>query len=129
MKYILTGATIAAMGFIKSSQCCGAKRPQRCVDRCRRLRPDRARLLGSKFYETPKSDQLAHDGIKFTGNYSSCTVCSPTRAALLTGKYPARLHITDWTPGKMPDLENARPLVGRTSALCNTEVCKRLGSH
>jgi arylsulfatase A len=59
--------------------------------------------FGSKFYETPNIDQLAHDGMKFTQNYSACTVCSPTRAALLTGKYPARLHITDWIPGEMPE--------------------------
>jgi arylsulfatase A len=58
---------------------------------------------GSKLYETPNIDQLARDGMKFTQNYSGCTVCSPTRAALLTGKYPARLHITDWIPGQMPD--------------------------
>jgi arylsulfatase A len=58
---------------------------------------------GSKLYETPNIDQLARDGMKFTQNYSACTVCSPTRAALLTGKYPARLHITDWIPGEMPD--------------------------
>src|SRR5688572_17677339 len=58
---------------------------------------------GSDFYETPHLDRLAADGMKFTQNYSACTVCSPTRAALLTGKYPARLHITDWIPGQMPD--------------------------
>src|SRR4029450_10379755 len=58
---------------------------------------------GSKLYETPNFDQLARDGVKFTQNYSACTVCSPTRAALLTGKYPARLHVTDWIPGQMPD--------------------------
>ena len=58
---------------------------------------------GSKLYETPNIDQLARDGVRFTQNYSACTVCSPTRAALLTGKYPARLHITDWIPGQMPD--------------------------
>jgi len=59
--------------------------------------------FGSDFYETPHLDALASEGIKFTQNYSACTVCSPTRAALLTGKYPARLHITDWIPGQMPD--------------------------
>src|SRR5207237_2569009 len=59
--------------------------------------------FGSKLYETPNIDQLARDGMKFTQNYSACTVCSPTRAALLTGKYPARLHVTDWIPGAMPD--------------------------
>jgi arylsulfatase A len=58
---------------------------------------------GSKLYETPYIDQLARDGMKFTQNYSACTVCSPTRAALLTGKYPARLHITDWIPGLEPE--------------------------
>jgi arylsulfatase A-like enzyme len=58
---------------------------------------------GSDLHETPALDQLARDGIKFTQNYSACTVCSPTRAALLTGKYPARLRLTDWIPGAMPD--------------------------
>jgi arylsulfatase A len=57
---------------------------------------------GSDLHETPAIDQLARDGMKFTQNYSACTVCSPTRAALMTGKYPARLHITDWIPGQMP---------------------------
>lgn len=59
--------------------------------------------FGSDFYETPHLDAFAAAGMKFTQNYSACTVCSPTRAALLTGKYPARLHITDWIPGQMPD--------------------------
>lgn len=57
---------------------------------------------GSDFYQTPHIDQLARDGMKFTQAYSACTVCSPTRAAVLTGKYPARLHITDWIPGLPP---------------------------
>src|SRR5204863_6609999 len=58
---------------------------------------------GSDLHETPHLDRLAKDGVRFTQSYSACTVCSPTRAALLTGKYPARLHITDWIPGLMPD--------------------------
>ena len=58
---------------------------------------------GSDLYETPQLDNLARQGTRFTQNYSACTVCSPTRAALMTGKYPARLHITDWSPGQMPD--------------------------
>jgi len=57
---------------------------------------------GSELYETPAIDRLAKDGVRFTQNYSACTVCSPTRACILTGKYPARLHITDWIPGLMP---------------------------
>ncbi|MBI3464715.1 MAG: sulfatase [Planctomycetes bacterium] len=58
--------------------------------------------FGSDLYETPSIDQLARDGMKFTQAYSACTVCSPSRAAVLTGKYPSRLHITDWIPGQMP---------------------------
>lgn len=54
---------------------------------------------GSNFYETPGMDRLAREGMRFTTGYSACTVCSPTRAAMMTGKYPARLHITDWIAG------------------------------
>ena len=64
---------------------------------------------GSDLYETPHLDRLARDGMQFTQTYSACTVCSPTRAALLTGKYPARLHVTDWIPGQPP--ENPKLLV------------------
>lgn len=64
---------------------------------------------GSDFYKTPAIDQLAN-GVKFTNGYSASTVCSPTRAALMTGKYPARLHITDWIKGKnMPWAKLAVP--------------------
>ena len=55
--------------------------------------------FGSKFYETPNIDRLASQGMKFTDAYASCTVCSPTRASLLTGQYPARLRLTDWIAG------------------------------
>ena len=54
---------------------------------------------GSDFYETPHVDRLAASGMRFTNGYSACTVCSPTRAAMMTGQYPARLHITDWIAG------------------------------
>ena len=54
---------------------------------------------GSQFYETPNMDKFAASGIRFTQAYSACTVCSPSRAAILTGKYPARLHLTDWIAG------------------------------
>ncbi|HEV7221518.1 MAG TPA: sulfatase [Pirellulales bacterium] len=55
--------------------------------------------FGSDFYETPAIDRLAAEGMRFTSAYSACTVCSPTRAAVMTGKYPARLHLTDWIHG------------------------------
>jgi arylsulfatase A-like enzyme len=54
---------------------------------------------GSPFHDTPALDTLAATGIRFTNAYAASTVCSPTRAALLTGRHPVRLNITDWIPG------------------------------
>ena len=55
---------------------------------------------GSDFYETPHLDKLAQSGVKFTDAYSACTVCSPTRASIMTGIYPARLRLTDFIAGQ-----------------------------
>src|SRR6185295_11982265 len=54
---------------------------------------------GSTFYETPAIDRLASQGMRFTQAYSACNVCSPTRASIMTGKYPARLHTTNFFGG------------------------------
>lgn len=54
---------------------------------------------GSDFYETPNIDRLAAEGMRFTDAYAACPVCSPTRASIMTGKYPARLHLTNFIPG------------------------------
>ena len=43
------------------------------------------------FYETPNIDGLARNGMRFTQGYAACCVCSPTRASIMTGKYPARV--------------------------------------
>ncbi len=53
---------------------------------------------GSTYYQTPHIDRLAAEGARFTNAYAACAVCSPTRAAILTGKAPARLLLTDWLP-------------------------------
>ena len=55
---------------------------------------------GSRFHETPNIDAMAAKGWKFTQAYAACHVCSPTRASVMTGKYPARLQLTDWLPGR-----------------------------
>ncbi|MEM7232579.1 MAG: sulfatase [Planctomycetota bacterium] len=55
---------------------------------------------GSKFYETPAIDQLAREGVLFENAYSTCHVCSPSRASILTGKYPARTDLTEWLGGR-----------------------------
>jgi arylsulfatase A len=80
--------------------------------------------FGSKFYETPNLERLAAQGMKFNQAYATCTVCSPTRASLMTGKYPARLHLTDWIAGhnrpyaklKIPDWQLYLPLEETTIA-------------
>ncbi|MBB5268755.1 sulfatase [Algibacter amylolyticus] len=54
---------------------------------------------GSDLYQTPNVDKLASEGVLYTDAYSACTVCSPTRASILTGKYPARINLTDWITG------------------------------
>ena len=62
---------------------------------------------GSGFYETPNLDMLACEGMMFTDAYAACPVCSPTRASILSGKYPARIGVTDWigahTRGRLID--------------------------
>ena len=65
---------------------------------------------GAEFYETPNIDKLTGQGMLFTEAYAACTVCSPSRAAILSGCYPARLHLTDWIAGhKKPFAKLAVP--------------------
>ena len=59
--------------------------------------------FGSTFYETPHCDRLAAEGMRFTNAYAACPVCSPTRASILAGKYPARMATTDWFGAPQPD--------------------------
>jgi arylsulfatase A-like enzyme len=73
---------------------------------------------GSKLYKTPNIDKLASMGMRFTNGYAAAAVCSPTRAALLTGREPARLGLTDWIrprwqrPGKNTPAQNPTEYVG-----------------
>lgn len=55
------------------------------------------------FYETPNLNRLAETGMRLTAGYSACPVCSPTRASLISGKYPQRLGITDYIGAAQPD--------------------------
>ena len=82
---------------------------------------------GSQYYETPSIDRLAAQGMRFTDAYASCAVCSPTRASIMTGRYPARIGVTDWIhhldkKGKkaFEELENPTDYVGgkRRRLLC-----------
>lgn len=80
---------------------------------------------GNRFIETPNLDGFARESVRFTNAYAACPVCSPTRASILTGQYPARLHLTDWIPGRkqwptarliMPSFEQRLPATAPTIA-------------
>jgi len=71
---------------------------------------------GSTFHETPNLDKLAASGVQFTNAYAACPVCSPSRAAFLTGKYPARLGTTDFFGAPQPTSKGK-------------EALKKLNSH
>jgi arylsulfatase A-like enzyme len=94
----LKTAPFLAGGLLHSEFCAGAaKRPPNVVfilidD----LGWTDLTCYGSRYFETPNVDRLASQGMRFTSAYSACAVCSPTRAAILTGRYPTRHGITDW---------------------------------
>jgi hypothetical protein len=61
---------------------------------------------GNQFNDTPQIDKLAENGVMFTQAYAACPVCSPTRASIMTGKHPARLHLTNFLVGNRIDPES-----------------------
>jgi len=63
----------------------------------------------SDYYETIHIDNLSETSMLFDNAYAASSVCSPTRASIMTGKHPARVNITDWIPGLDP---KNRPLLG-----------------
>jgi arylsulfatase A len=83
---------------------------------------------GNTFHETPNLDRLAREGVRFTNAYAACPVCSPTRASIMTGKYPARLHLTDWIPGRKqwPTARLLAPQFEQQLALEETTIAEAL---
>ncbi len=80
------------------------------------------------FYETPNIDGMAANGLRFSQAYSAHPVCSPTRAALMTGKHPNRVQITDWIPGFNRDKENwplATPEISHELPLEETTLAEK----
>lgn len=83
---------------------------------------------GSRFHETPNLDSLAASGIRFTEAYAACPVCSPTRASIMTGKYPARLHLTNFLPGRhtIPHSKLIAPPFQQQLPLAETTIAEAL---
>jgi arylsulfatase A-like enzyme len=83
---------------------------------------------GSTYHRTPNLDRLAARGMRFREAYAAAPVCSPTRAALMTGKHPARLHLTDWLPGRRdtPAQKLRRPTIRQELPLAETTIAEAL---
>ncbi len=99
---VVTGLALAS-GHFASCHAAEAKRPNFVFILIDDLGWADVGCFGSTYYQTPNIDRLAAQGMRFTDAYAACAVCSPTRASIMTGKYPARLHLTDWIPGE-PDI-------------------------
>lgn len=77
---------------------------------------------GADLHETPNLDRLAKESVRFTDAYAM-SVCSPSRATLLTGKHAARLHITIWAEGSLNGPKNRKLLQGESlHDLPHTEI-------
>lgn len=87
---------------------------------------------GSDLHETPNIDRLASEGVRFTQAYSASPVCTPTRAALMTGQHPARLNMTIWHEAAVERLTNrgdkalAPPITEPSLALEHTTIAEVL---
>jgi arylsulfatase A-like enzyme len=86
---------------------------------------------GADLHETPNIDRLAGQGVRFTQTYAM-SVCSPTRAAIMTGKHAARLHITIWREGSFdpprPNQKLAQPQTVHDLPLSEVTIAKALKS-
>src|SRR4051794_17544999 len=69
---------------------------------------------GADLIETPRLDSLARESVVFRQAYASAPVCSPTRAALMTGKHPARVGITIWAEGSLAGPQNRKLIQGES---------------
>ena len=83
---------------------------------------------GRKEHRTPNLDRLAADGVRFTTSYAASPICSPSRAAIMTGKAPARLHITTYIPGRpdAPSQKLLHPPMQQRLPLEETTIAERL---
>jgi arylsulfatase A len=93
---VLSWVIVSALGAAEST------RPNIVFILCDDLGINDLHCYGRQDHRTPHLDQLARDGTRFTSAYAAQSICSPSRAAILTGKTPARLHLTTYLPGR-PD--------------------------
>lgn len=81
---------------------------------------------GSKFYETPNIKKLAQEGMLFTQAYAANPVCSPTRASIMSGKYPSSIQATNWFGAPQPDEESKNDKTKATNPLLSAKYQEKL---
>ncbi len=86
---------------------------------------------GNTFIDTPNLNIFARESVRFTNAYAACPVCSPTRASIMTGQYPARLHLTDWIPGRKqwPYAKLITPAFNQFLPTANRTIAETLAPH
>ena len=85
--------TLAGAFLLLTAICAAAERPNFVFILVDDLGWRDLGCYGSTLHDTPNLDSLAESGMRFTSAYAACPVCSPTRASIMTGKYPARIHL------------------------------------
>ena len=109
-RFLLVGLLLAC--FLGAAQAAptGSDRPPNILFiLCDDLGINDLHCYGRQDHRTPHLDKLARQGMRFTSAYCAQPICSPSRAAMLTGKSPARLHLTTFLPGR-PDCSSQKVL-------------------
>ena len=85
-------------------------------------------VYGRKEHRTPHLDRLAAEGLRFSTAYVASPICSPSRAAIMTGRWPARLHLTTFIPGRAdaPSQRLLHPPMRQQLPLEETTLAERL---
>lgn len=123
---IATAVTVVALASAAlSAQAAGPDKPNIVLVLADDLGINDLACYGRQDQRTPQLDSLAASGLRFTTAYTAQPICSPSRAALMTGKSPSRLHLTNYLPGRpdapsqkllQPVIEGQLPLEERTLA-------------
>ncbi len=109
-RFLLAGLLVAGLPAVTQAAAPLQSRPPNILFiLCDDLGINDLHCYGRKDHHTPNLDKLARQGTRFTSAYCAQPVCSPSRAALLTGKCPARLHLTTFLPGR-PDCVSQKVL-------------------
>src|SRR5208283_1775556 len=108
IRFILSALLLASLAALHAADE-PAPKPNLVFILCDDLGINDLHCYGRQDHHTPNLDNLARQGTRFTCAYCAQAICSPSRAAILTGKTPARLHLTTFLPGR-PDCVSQKVL-------------------